>query len=49
MLFYDIHPKNDEPMFMTCLRWLVEGIVLIGFIFSILVAVIITAAWMGVL
>jgi len=49
MLFYDIHPQNDEPLFMTCLRWLVEGVVFIGFICVVLFAVIVGAAWMGVL
>jgi len=49
MLFYDIRTHNDEPLLLACLRWLVEAVVFIGFICSILFAVIVIAAWMGVL
>jgi len=49
MLFYDIRTHNDEPLFLTCLRWLVEGVVFFGFLCSILLAVVVFAAWLGVL
>jgi hypothetical protein len=48
-MLYDIHPHNDEPMVMTCLRVAVEGIVLIGFLFSIVIAVVVFAVWAGVI
>jgi len=48
-MLYDIHPHNDETMVMTCLRVLVEGIVLIGFLFSIVLAVVVFAVWTGVI
>jgi len=47
MLFYDIRTHNDEPLLLACLRWLVEGVVFIGFICSILFAVIVIAALTG--
>jgi len=49
MLFYDTHPYNDEPLLMTCLRWLIEGVVFVGFICATLFAVVVIAALTGVI
>ena len=48
-MLYDTKIHNEEPILLICLRWLVEGVILIGFLCSILLATIIVAAWTGVI
>jgi hypothetical protein len=48
-MFYEIHPHNDESLTLTYLRMLVEGVVFVGFLCSTLLAVVVFAAWTGVL
>ena len=39
MLYYDIRPHNDEPLLLTCLRRLIEGVAVVCFVASISYAV----------
>jgi len=47
MLYYDIRPHNDEPLLLTCLRRLIEGVAVVCFVASISFAVLVIAAWTG--